>query len=126
MLICLYQLADLNSPMAFKQWDDSLIGSIDLSNYKRVYRFWYKTKPPKDSDYYDSVLDNRDENTLLKVVQNMFYPTVPANCVGHALSTSDIITIDDTIRNTKTMYYYSKGAWIDISEVIDFESLGNC
>lgn len=116
MLITLYQIADLNSPMAFRKWDDSLVNQINLTNYQVAYRFWYKIKPPKDSDCYDSILDTRDEMTILRVIQSKFYPTIPADCRGHALSSSDIITIEDN--GEKLAYYYSKGEWIDITEVL--------
>lgn len=116
MLITLYQIRDLDSPMAFRKWDDALVGQIKMSAYDRAYRFWYKTKPPKDSDYYDSSLDALDEETILSVVQSKFYPTIPADCRGHALSTSDIVTLNN---GGQTMYYYySKGEWVDISEVV--------
>lgn len=122
MLITLYQITDLNSPMAFRKWEDSIIDSLDLSNYKQVYRFWYKTKPPKDSDCYDSALDTRDEMMILRVIQGKFYPSIPADCRGHALSSSDIVTIDDN--GESLAYYYSKGEWIDITEVLPRCELG--
>lgn len=116
MLISLYQLTDLNSPMAFCKWDDSLIGKVKLSNYKKVYVFQLKIKPPKDSDYYDTALDTLDEEAILSAVQKKFYPSIPTDCVGHALSTSDIVTLN--AGGKMYYYYYSKGEWIDISEVV--------